>query len=182
MLKALLLLLLLPASTFADSLVSAHITADWANLAYTTTGSLRGTAQNTLVSPVDEIDLFVELTTPDTNAFQVKSLQRQFWFTGEGSGSIVISVPYILSLTCTAESFATATISANSPQLTQVAIGCNEQREGVLTSTKVLNDPWWGPHVAFSVRGTVQAAARVPEASAFLLLALALPLLTLMRH
>lgn len=170
MLKALLLLLLLPAATFADSLITAHIQADWSHLAFRTTGTLEGTAQNTLVSLSDKIDLFIELTAPDTNLFRVESLRRQFWFTGEGTGSLVIDVPYTLTLACLADSVGSVTLSAHAPQTTKVQIGCNEERSGILTASKALHDPYWGPLVGFTVMGTVQAAARVPEASTALLL------------
>ncbi len=174
--KALLLLLLLPASAFSDSLVTAQLSASWSDPIFTTTGSL--TTEDIewgLITPAQSMDLLLDFSEPDTNGLERGHFRRAFWYYAEGSGTIVASIPYSMAVTCREDSVGSAwlKLSMGFGREAIASLGCNETHQGVLTVAQSMSDPW-GLLVSIGVSGEIQAHARVPEASAALMLIIAL--------
>ena len=114
-----------------------------------------------------------------------------FWFYGTGDGSLVVTVPYHLELTSVETSDVDITSASASVNLfTGPGVGSNPDwfvsdalsltgdgaviLDGVLTASRPLSSPTFGPLVGLFLQAEVTASAAVPEANTLLLLGLAL--------
>lgn len=102
------------------------------------------------------------------------STRTTFWIWAEGNGYVTASIPYTLRVNCVAaenpadEHKAQATLTMNTlgaSKAETLACGSGEslERSGVLSLSRVLDDPWWGPLLGFTATGTSEAVVVVPE-------------------
>ena len=110
-----------------------------------------------------------------------------FWFYGTGAGSLVVTVPYHLELTSveTSDNDITSAsawlnlstgpgVGSNSDWFVSDALSLTEagamSRDGVLTASRPLFNPTFGPLVSLDLQTEVRASAAVPETTSPLVL------------
>jgi len=111
---------------------------------------------------------------------------RNFFFYGTGSGALVIRLPYHLQITSTEAGSRDITNGSASVSLfTGPGVGSNSDwfaqdsislsgagtisRDGVLTASRLLSNPIFGPLVSFDVDAKARASAAVPEVGSLVL-------------
>ena len=193
------IVIMLSTSAEAVSIVNAEATLDWTGFAFTTTGTLSATmttksdqrastsaiASGSATAAGSAVDGFVILsagavaTAPALLTSTSRAIlfgDNQFWFTGTGVGSLVVTIPYHLEISSSQTSnndFASANVSVElfrhppgvgssaSDALSLTGAGAMS-RDGVLNVSLPLVDPS-ATLVGFFLQSEVNVSAAVPE-------------------
>ena len=118
-----------------------------------------------------------------------------FWFYGSGVGSIVVSTPYTMSVSCGVDDPGNETALGLASVRLSMAPGASEQgqafdslscgqqgigmKSGTLTVERFLDNPTWGPLTGISALTITQSITTVPEPASVVMVGVGLALLFL---
>ncbi len=186
----LILILLVPATAFADSFALATATIDWAHAGWATNGSLivtdavhapptiRGMTADGLITTsvlAQAVDGGDTIYRGDSS-YVIDNL----WLYGYGTGGLFITIPYSVSASCSEGSTAVASAKlrfwngGSNSQEDIESVGCGDSKEGVLTVGLNFTNITFGPLVGISATASTSSIARVPEVPTVALLPIGL--------
>lgn len=217
----LLVAIVAASSTSAEalSIVEAEATLNWTGFTFTTTGTLAAkridgpevqvstSAPTTPTTPTGSATADASAVngflTANATAETIADgglphvgegsavVTETFWFTGTGSGSLVVTLPYHLELTSVETGDRDITsASASVSFFTGPGVGSNDDwfvsdtislagagtlsRDGVLTASRHLSNSSFGPLVVLGGQAEVRVSSAVPETGSLVLLTLGL--------